>query len=411
MKTQKVRSRVKTRRQRTSTPSLPTPVQRFQASPTYALLRSLGHVGFSEQQSPTSAFLQDVNIKASKIQGLHKKDVIKMRFTPVDCVVDSVFAAGTDLSYAQGKRVVWLPPVNIHMNISGNSPAVDEGDVRGSFFDMGKTSATFENLLSQPIRVVVNSPRGRISDPYKPYVRRYKKEFTIQPRGTRTFRLSWGDTPNIFTPMVARLPISAANADRSYPSFVLMDLQIVIPDTNILTGSLFEDSTGANSVGNQQKLQVCAITVVQNYSATNLYAGTIDVVARPAFAVVKNTTKEGMLNEEEIDMTNVKIPHGVTTKFESGHVILRRGELPFSVGKEGTIMAIAGVSGYFKVIDGRACRWDVDLDAPDLTCDGATIPAGAPVFVMQPELEASFADILGWLEAITEIVRLFSVFF
>jgi len=350
--------------------------------------------------SGDAAYFLDPNIKASKPQALVKKDVIKMRFTPADCVTDSQFAKDGDDAYTSGIRVAWLAPLNLHFNASGQIPEANEGDSRGTFVDIGKCVFHFKNVLRQPIRIVFNSPRGRITDPGQPYVRRFKKEVVIPANAQRTFRVTWGDHANIYTPLVINVPLDSSLA-RKYPCFVVADLLVVLPDFNLESGLALEK---------QSTMTALELTVQQHYVSTLHYAGTGSIVERDAFVIVKNNTRAGMLNEAFIDATNLSLPQPLTLTSVGTREVLMTGSKPFRVNlADNTRFTISGVSGYFTVEKGVAFIENEHGFA--LEPANRYIPSGAILSVVGGHLEIDFKSVIGFLTTLTEAVRIISLLF
>lgn len=387
---------VKTRKEIVQPPS----VLRMSKSP-YLGMRALN----SEFINADKTFFVDPNIRASRPQALYKVDRVSLRIDAEQCGDDKSFALGNSTSYAQGKRLVWLPPMNVHWNANGNTPARNEGDARGTFVDIGKTSISIRNLLYQDIRIVMNSPRGRINDTTNPYVRRYKKEVVIPGRKSRSFRFAWGDHANIYTPMQQNL--SSDNSNKyPLPAFVLCDFMVVLPEANLMGGGLIDTQL--------KDTTVVELKVEQIYCSTAQYAGVLDIAQRPAFAVVKNPTTEGMLNEATVDMTNMSLTRNIRIHAQASMEVLKCGdELMTTPFPEGTLFVIDGVVGYFRQTSQGCVMWDPEAKVPLVSFDTGNrmIPAGATARVLQTAVHIKADSIIGFLTTLTEVIRIVSLIF
>lgn len=376
------------------------PVPRVTQAGATGVYRISGYGGsVGDKAMANDEFLQDPNIKASRPQALRKVDVIKMRLTPSDACTENTLAGGGDAPYKLARRVSWVIPQNLHWNEQGSSKAKDEGDNRGTFIDINTSTIVVKNTIHQNIRLLINSPRARVDDRSNPYVRTHKKEIVIPPGRRRTLKLRWGDNANIYSPMIVNLPLSEK---RFIPSIVVCDLLIVYPEFSLDSGLKFSAQTD---------MVVAEVLVKQEYMTTLQYAGTVSVAKREEFGVTKLNTASDFLNEYILDATEFRLS-GADVIHEGDVTVLNGMERGMQCAPKGILFTIQGLPGFYRYHLGRIVAWDVESDKPTLNLEaGVRIPGGLKMTVVESSCDVSASDFIGFLTALTEVLRILSVLF
>lgn len=346
----------------------------------------------------------DPFLPLNKVQFVYKSDLSTMVLVGSQITGQSTFSNSAD-SGAHPMRVSWVPPFVVQQpGASGKAGAI-QGDIRGVFADIGLTKAVFKNVTKQPLKIIINSPRARISDPGNCYLRRYKKELEIAPGKTKIFTANWGDRANIFTPMVGVVGISGdADVDEKQQVFTLFDFMVVAPDIDEMSGKKLAELADQNFV---------EVRVMQKYVATASYQYKSMVVEKRDPILVTKLGRMLDMMEENPVVLKARLPVSpITCISVAGNHILHAGGRPCrNEDLEDRFVVVQGVSGYFKIMKGVFVLWDMNEDCPaSQPLEPVSVAPGASYEVLAQQLTISVADIISWLTTVTEILTVVSSF-
>lgn len=337
----------------------------------------------------------DPFLKIVNPQFIHKRDYTRYTLPYAQCDLRADYNKAKADSATKGMRISWLPPYIDQQKNSGNVIAADP---RGNFGDIGSTLVSFKNLTKQPITVCLNSPRARIDDPNKVYVRRYKKELTLKPGQIRFYRVEWGDRANIFTPYTVYVP-DASKDPTVHQAFVLCDYLIVVPTVEEMSGKIGTDADIA-------KEDTVEIHVSQQYISTSQYGGGQVIKERPPFAHLKLGKYAKFINEDPIIIPQ-SLPSLTHLKPVTKRFILDMDQ----DYEDGLNFMIAGFPHLFKTLEGKPVLWDPELDQPSSTYVDTAFPAGAKLLMLNSDkIQLDFGDVIGFLTTVTKILTVVAAF-
>lgn len=359
------------------------------------------------QKSGDSVLYGDPFLQQSRVQYLHKTDNTTLLIDGNEVLKQSSFSSRKLPDTSPIKRLLWVPPLLVKQRSVGGKDGALQGDTRGNFADIGITRISFKNLIKQPIKVIINSPRARISDDSNPYVRRFKREIVIKPGQVKWFKATWGDKANIFTPMVQWVPSTnggSTTQDDYWQSFVIADFVVIVPDIDEMSGK---------TIDTLKAMGICEVHVDQRYVSTAMYTQSQTVVyqTREPICAIRLKTYADMLDEYNVLVPTIQ-SRLLTKKIGTQMVLRDEAGLQPQLGlPEGVICAFTGVSGYYKVMAGELVRWDVSSNIPADDFEVVTVPSGAPVMIVGGSLSAvSLADVIGFLTTVTKILTLVAAF-
>lgn len=335
----------------------------------------------------------DPFLKITNPQFVSKRDYSRHVLPYVHCDARSVYSAASGASATTGMRILWSPPLIIKQS---KANAVPEADPRGNFGDIGSTLISFKNLLKQPIQIAVNSPRARIEDPNKTYVRRYKKELLVKPGQIKFYRLDWGDKANIFTPRVVYVP-DASSTPNITPCFEIADFIVVVPTQDEMSGLTFDQLKAMDAV---------EVHVSQQYIATSQYGGGVTVKERPIFLYAKLGNYAEFINEAAVAIPTT-LPSLMRINTMAGNLVLSED---WGV-QDGVKIMLHGFPQVFKAVDGKMVLWDIDTDKPSNDFSDVVFPKGVGVVLLtSDELTLTFNEVIGFLTTVTKILTVVAAF-
>jgi hypothetical protein len=339
----------------------------------------------------------------SKTQSLLKSDRVLLSIKNSELVTQKEYSGD---KATKCKRLYWIVPYNL---VQQGSTAVPTYDSRGTFADISRTVVSFKNVLKQPIRVIINSPRARIDSIGSPYVRRFMREVVLQPGKIFRFRATWGDKANVFTPMnayLAKKDYSATEAKEFWVAFVLADFCVVVPDIDEMSGKDVRLELG-DEIGVE-------MIINQHYIATTVMTNLATVVTVNPFAMQNLGSQKDMFFEQPYQLpTTVKALYGeiVLRKGVNGYGMesVRGGQVSIPEA-EGSFFVLSGYSYLFKVVNGQPVLWDSISSSPSDQIVLDIFPPGLPIHYLQSDLTIDFNKLLGYLTAIVEVVGIIARF-
>lgn len=369
---------------------------RHQQTPIFTAVRSVSQI-------PGDSVLHgDPFLPAAKVQYIHKSDFCTETYVLGQCTPSKSYSAGKS---DHVHRLLWCPPVIVKQADSGNTIGKTQGDQRGVFADIGVAKLTFKNVMKQPVKIIINSPRGRIADPSTCYLRRFKREIMIAPGKVRAFTASWGDKANIFTPLSLVVETTSSAPYQRLQAFAVADYTIVVPDVDEMSGKSITD------LAEQSAVQV---RVQQRYIATASYTGvgsSIEYVSRIPLLVAKLGKLSDMMYESPINLMG-SFPNDVVVKQVAGRITLFQGGNPLDMSDyEGRMLVMHGVVGYWKIVDSNLVYWDhVSNSAHDVLIEPIVVAPGCPWQILPAYDAVSLKEIISFLTTVTEILSVVAAF-
>jgi len=370
------------------------------------------HAPLSASDKNDKSLLGDPYGRAARTQYLHRNDTTTIVHDGghVTSLKDYSASNPTNMN-----RLIWIPPFTVKEPAVGTTEAAVFVDPRGNFGDIGNTRLVFKNIYNQDIKVVVSSPRGRITDPGTAYVRIPKREYVIKPGKSAMYNCGWGDRANIFTPMTIVVPQNKdqkAGAENYAQAFVLADYVIVVPKINIYDGA---------ELTKEGEAEFCQVYISQRYVSTATFhtvsgGSSMSVAGTHPFNVVKLRTPEECFGESPVSIpaqSYVTPVNNLIRIHRVGANIVVEGIKEDLSSVEGRVVTFGGVVGHFKICGGTPVLWDCQNGGPsdvlahmeDVQAPGLTMQlVGGGVG------KVSFDDVISFLTTVTKVLTVVSAF-